>query len=394
MWSPFNESRFVYAAYFMLEGSPQTFTKRLQSEGVSRDFWKEMGLPDATAPPKGRDPYTESESFELVAAITDKAKASSSSHDKGLRQASPPDYSDGQIIDLQALKTFNGPVSPLSLRGYSQGRHASRNQDGLPQSGSTSPLSIFSSRRSSLGRPVPFVESRQPSSHGLAVHRRPTPDHYQFSGLEITPLPDEPQRELLHDSALEPQSFTAHQSSFSIQSGAKAEAMDESADNEHYPISGSSQKRFILSQPTHPNTHFQPTASPSLVMPSRKHSSDESQETNETMSSAEPSSTTSSSALSQSYSPESEGAFHVGRQLPPMASEMATFAHDQFSAGSAEEVDSHQAAMLDQRHYLADTPKVLKTKNVNRDDVYYHDRWNKGSTAEAEKSSPTTKRQI
>lgn len=380
----------MYAAYFMLEGSPQTFAKRLQSEGIGRDFWNEMGLPDATAPPKGRDPYTESESLELLAAVTDKARASSSSHDKGLRQACPPDYSDGQIIDLQALSTFNGPVSPLSLRSYSQGRHASRIQDGLPQSGSTSPLSIFSSRRSSLGRPTPFVESRQPSSHGLALHRRPNPDTYQFSGLEITPLPDEPKRELLHDLALERQAFTAHQPNFSVQSGAKAEAMDESAENEHYPISGSSQKRFMLSQPTHPNTHCQPTAPPSLVMPSRKQSSDESQETNETMSSAEPSSTTSSSALSDLHSPESEGTFPVERQLQPMASEMATFAHDHFSAGSAEEVDSHQAAMLDQRHYLADTPKVLKTKNVNRDDVYCLDRWNKGGTAEAEKSSPTT----
>jgi hypothetical protein len=94
--------------------------------------------------------------------------------DKAHDQNSPLDYSNGDIIDQEAMKLFNGPVSPLSLRALS--RHQDTPQGVITSSVSakSSPQSIFSSRRSSLGRPQLLVESRQPSGLSLQVAAQST----------------------------------------------------------------------------------------------------------------------------------------------------------------------------------------------------------------------------
>lgn len=319
VWSPFNEPRFADVAYSMLENSPQKMAERMLTEGISRNFWKDLGLADATAPPKDSDPYTENDSLDLFVAIADRAKPSSSSDRGNIGGGRPLDYNDGRIIDHEALETIDGPVSPLSLRLRSRGRPTSRNERGLLQSVNSSELSIFTSRRSSLGRPAQCVKSRQPSRHEPAINRRPAPEIGQLARLEITSQQVEPWLHSPHELASEAPFLRAQQSMRTSSFGKKEEASEKSAETEHYPIGTNSQSISVVVQPTHSKIQSLNPAVPSFVMPARKQSSDESEETNESMSSTMLSTTTSTSALNRSHSADSECGVSVKYEHPPTA---------------------------------------------------------------------------
>lgn len=395
LWSPFEEPRFVDVAFSVLEASPQTLTQRLCSEGISRSFWKQMGLPDATAPPNNQNPCTENELLDLFASISDRAKASSFPDRGSICDTRPPDYSDGDIIDMQALNAFYGPLSPLSLRVRSQGRHASRTEAGLLETASSSPLSIFSSRQSSLGRPATLVESRQPSSYGAIMNRRSTPDITQPSRLGTTPLQAEPLLHPLDESAFEARPFTAGQSTLPSSQTMQEEVIKGSADAEHYHVAVTSQSK-TLGQSARSDTGSRITAPPSCVMPTRKHSSDESQETNESMSSRMQSSTSSGLAVNWSFYAASEDESTGERQYPPTVWETATSQREQCSPGHGDEADSHDIAISNKHQYMADTPKPPKINNAKWGLVGadFHDNPRRANIVDAENASPTTKREI
>ncbi len=286
---------------------------------------------------------------------------------RSLHGAGPLEYSNRQVIDLQALNTFNSAVSPLLPRAGNQGRNAPRNEASLPESPSSSPLSVFSSHRSSLGRPPLIVESRRSSGQELAMNRRPTSDIVQLARREITPSQVERGLHLLHESASEVQSATTNRANYTGSHGIKEEAIEGFAEGEHSLIGASSQRRPGLAQPAPSITDFQTTIVSSLIMPERRHSSDESQGTNGTMSSTVNCKTTPGSTVHRSCSADSEGAFSDEYQCPPITWNMARSQQGQSLAGSACMVGCCDSGISNQHHWVVDTPMRLGNENATRD---------------------------
>ena len=335
VWSPFEEPRFAIVAFPVLRGSPQMLAERLRLQGITRNFWKELGLPDATGPPRDQDPYTESELSELFAAIADRAKVSSSLDPRSFCDASPQDCRSGEVTSLQAPNKFNSPISPLSLGFPSRDRQVSQSEADLPKSASTSPQSIFSSRRSSLGNPATLVDSRQPSSHGLAPNRQPTPEMAQSSRLASTPMQVRHPLHSLKAPDFEIRSFRAHQPSDSSSQRMQEEG-EVFTEAEHFTEVASLQTRPFAQ----PADIAQTKALPSLLMHVRKHSSSESQNTIETVSSTVQSSPMSSSAVNRSSSVGSEVRLNVEHQPPLFGGDMGTFLPGRSPATSVDGGDS------------------------------------------------------
>jgi hypothetical protein len=360
LWSPFVERRFVDVASAVMEASPQILSQCLCSEGISRSLWKQMGLPDATAPPNNQTPYTENELMDLYAAISDRAKASLSPERGSICDTRLPDDSDRDVVDMQALNTFYGTVSPLSLRVRSRGRHASRNEAGPLATGSSSPRSPFSSRRSSLDKPAPMVESRKPSSHvlirnGLSATDITPPSRFEITPLQVeTPSPSDP-------SPLEAQPLTAGQPTLPNSQRIEEEAIMGSAKSEQFQVAAKS-KRKMVAQSARSYTGSQNTTLPSG---SRKHSSDESQETNESMQSKIQSSTNSGSTANQPSSVASaDELMMVEQQYPATVWERATSQRDEYIPGHGDEADTHDMAIFNKRQCVAGTPKPPKASDV------------------------------
>ena len=323
LWSPFDEPRFVDVVSAVIEASPQILSQRLYSEGIRPDLWKQMGLPDATAPPDNQTPYTESELLDLFEAVSDRARALLSSERGSIFDARPLDRSAGDVFDMQTLNTFYGTGSPLSLRIRSRGRHAytdeSPNEARILATGHSSPLSTFSSRLSSLDKLAPNVESRKPSSHSLIMNRWSATDITPFSGLEITSLPAESSSPLPELSPLEAQSFTAGQSILSDAQRIEEEAIQGSAKSEQFQIAAQPRGKLV---------------------PSRKHSSDESQETDDSMSSHMKSSTNSCSAADRPSSvPSADESMTVEHQYSAAVWKEATSKRDENTRGHIDEAD-------------------------------------------------------
>jgi hypothetical protein len=342
LWSPFEEPRFVDVVSAVIEASPQTLSKRLCSDGISPSLWKQMGLPEATAPPDNQPPYTENELLELFAAVSGEAKASLSPEWGGIVDARPLDRSTGDV-DMQTFDTFYSTGSPLPLRIRSRERHASTNespnQASLLRTGNSSPLSTFSSRLSSLDKFAPNVESRQPSSHSLIMNRWSATDITPFSGLEISSLQVEASSPSSELSPLEAQSFTAGQSTDSDTHRIEDEAIKGSAESEQFQIAATPMGK-TFGQPAYSNI-AEINILPTVMVPTRKHSSDESQETNESMSSDIQSSLNSCSAANrQSSAPSADRSMMtVEQQHPAAVWKKPSSKRDEHTPGHGDEAD-------------------------------------------------------
>lgn len=288
IWSPFGEPGFVAVAYSMLQKTPEALAQRLRSEGIGRDLWKQLGLPKETAPPQVFEPYNEMEMLDLFAAIADIAKAPSAFPHSSLHVATPMGHGYEQICDLDNFTTFNGQRSPLSVRGQSQGENASRNGAVTVGSASSSPLSVFSSRRSSQGRLATPLPSRQVSSHDVFTNNQPTPDVIPLSRLDSIPRKAGPGSDSEHQSAA-----SEIQLSTSIHSK-------------------SSQIRSTSTHTRYADPDVKTTAVPTLAMLTRRESSDESQVTQVTAAS----SASSSRSASELGPAETEAGPNVKCQHP------------------------------------------------------------------------------
>ena len=262
----------------------------LRSEGISSSLWKRLGLPDETAPNVDCKPYKEMELLDLFAAIADRAKASLSFRHSNLGVATPVDYEDDHTADLDAFSAFNSRVSPLSIHARSRGRHASRDRPGVVISASSSPVSIFSSRRSSQGRLATPLASRQVSSQRLGMDRQPSPDVTPPSRLESAILEAVRGSDSPHRSTSDVRSYTGNHSN-------------------------SSQSESVLAQARSAETESRTTGEPSLVIRPRQESSDGSQETKRTVAS----SASSSPSIKQADSADTESDADNKRQHPPAA---------------------------------------------------------------------------
>ncbi|ERF75785.1 hypothetical protein EPUS_01615 [Endocarpon pusillum Z07020] len=238
------------------------------------------------------------------------------------------------------------PVPPLSQRVHSRKQHVSQNEADLLESASTSPLSISLSRRSSLGKPGILVESQQPGSQGWATDMQQPPDITQCLRVGSIPLQTRSLSNFSIISATETQSASAQHPELPEAIRMIEEAMEDHATAEHYPELTDSQIK-LFTQPAHPNTQSQiPT--PSLGVPARKQSSDESQETDETTGSTALSSTVSGSAARRSSSVALKDGLHVEHQR------------------STDEADFGDIAMFNKHQYIADTPRPLDASYADR----------------------------
>jgi hypothetical protein len=359
LWSPFDEPRFMDVVSAVVEASPQILSQRLCSEGISPELWKQIGLPDTTAPPDDRNPYTENELLDLFAAVSDRAKASPPPECESIFDFRPPDRTAGDVIDMRTFDMFYGTGSPLSLRKRSRERHASMNESPeearILATGNSSPLSTFSGRLSSLDKLAPSMESRQPSSHSLIMNRWSATDITPFSGLEITSMQVEASSSLPGLSPPEAQSLTAGQSLHFDPQITTEDVTNGSAKFEQFQVAvkphGKSSGR-----PAHSNTGSQANT-PLIVMAHvRKHSSDESQETSDSISSTIQSNTDSCSAAERSSSGPSAASWRNPPSTPvkhtPGHIDEADPFHDipmptkyQYVKGSPDATDVHQHGM-------------------------------------------------
>lgn len=314
-WSPFDENEFASAAYSALERSPLALARRLRSEGITREFWKKLDLPDATAPSKHQNIYTDVDLLRLFAAIADRARITLPENACGVPLGSPLDYSNGPIIDIQALSTFNGPVSPLSLGGRIRDRRTSRNEAGVPESVS-SIESIYSSRRSSLEGPFLLTKSRQRSTQALAVDEHQSPNDDQPSGLCATPIQAAPQPNSLHSSTSEMRPLVAHSPGDLSSQTAKDERTEFSAEAGECPESQKSQSPPAVMESADSYTHPRITDSRKVLVSARKKSSDESRDSNETMSSMMSGSTSSGCIVEWSHAMKSKSVLNISQQQP------------------------------------------------------------------------------
>lgn len=289
------EPRFADVANAVPEASPHKLPQRLCSQGISRNFWKQLRLPDETSPRENQDPYTKSESLEICTAVADKAKASPAAKDSSFHGARLDGYDSGQTIELAARDTCNGPVTPPSIPAQSRCQHASQNE-------TFSPESSFSTGRSSLGRPALCAEPRQPSDVSV-MKRRPVPNMSQPSSFEVTPIQVNPWSHLPHPSESEMRSLTDHQSRLChLPHAGEQEPIKRAAGNERYSQGAGLQSKSEYVQLTHSKACLQNAALPKLVIPAHKQSLDESHETDRTMSSTTGSRKNSGSAASWSSS--------------------------------------------------------------------------------------------
>ncbi|KAF7512099.1 hypothetical protein GJ744_002812 [Endocarpon pusillum] len=225
-----------------------------------------------------------------------------------LRPPSETQYdADAERSDgSEAQKEPPGP--PLSQRVHSR-KHVSQNEAHLLESASTSPLSISSSRRSSWGKTGILVESPQPSSQGWATDMQQPADITQCLKVGSIPLQTRSLSNCSIISATEIQSASAQNPELPRAIRIIEEAMEDHATAEHYPELTDSQIK-LFTQPAHPNTQSQIPA-PSLGVPARKQSSDESQETDETTGSTAQSSTVSGLAARRSSFVALKDGLHV-----------------------------------------------------------------------------------
>lgn len=311
-WSPFDEHEFASAAYSALERSPLALARRLRLEGITPEFWNQLDLPDATAPPKQQSIYTQDDLLKLFAAIADRAQVSSYENPYSVPRGSPLDYSNGPIIDTQALSTFNGPVSPLSLGERSQGSHAS--PDDVDVSKSVSSIgSVYSSRRSSLDRLFLLNESRHPSTRALAVDGHQNRD--QPSGLYAAPNQAASQPVSPHSTISQMRHASVHQISvLDPQTTTTEEESDFCTEADECPESPSSQCPPALMESADSYTHPRINASQKVSVSARKQSSDESRDSNDTRSSMMSGSTSSGSVVEWSHALESKGVLNVSHQ--------------------------------------------------------------------------------
>jgi hypothetical protein len=314
-WSPFDEQDFASAAYPALERSPLKLARRLRSEGISRDFWKQLSLPDATAPPQQLDAYSEIDLLRLFAAIADRAEVPTPANPGCFPRGSPLDYSNGPIIDVQALSTFNGPVSPLLLADGSRDRHTSQNEAGLPENASPSAESIRSSRGSSPSTAFLLTDSRYSSTHVLAMNGSLSPDRIHHSRLQTIPLPAEPRSYLPSESEM-PLSI-AHQPSILDLHIINDRGTEISAETDGCPEPTSSQNPQAYLEPADAHAPSQTTCLQKRSVSARKQSSEESRESNETKSSMADGSTSSGSIVNWSPYMDSQGSLNVGHKEPP-----------------------------------------------------------------------------
>lgn len=201
------------------------------------------------------------------------------------------------------------PVPPLSQRVHSRKQHVSQHEARLLESASTSPLSIFSSRRSSLGKTGILVESQRPGSQGWATDRQQPPDSTQCLSAGSIPLQTRSLSNCSIISATETQSASAQHSELPKARRIIEEGLEDHATAEQYPELTDSQIKFFT-HPAHPNTQSR-VPTPSHGVPVRKQSSDESQETDETLESIAQSSTVSGSAASRLSSGALKDGLHV-----------------------------------------------------------------------------------
>ena len=283
------------------------------------------------------------------------------------------------------------PVSPLSQRVHSRKQHASQNEAHLLESASTSPLSIFSSRRSSLGKPGILAESQQPGSQGWAVDRPPPPEITQSPRLGSIPLQTRSLSNCAIISATKTQSASAQHPELPRTRRIIEEAMEDHATAEHYPELTDSQIK-LFTQPAHPNTHSQVPA-PSLGVPARKHSSDESREMDETTEPTAQSNTISGSAASRSSSIALKDGLHIEHQCEPIVWQMAMPQSGQCPRDSIDEAGSGDIAMFNKHQYIADTPRPLDDNYADRSlsSADSHRNPNHLDDAEAENISPGTR---
>lgn len=318
-WSPFTEPHFANVTYTLLESSPPKLVQHLRSEGMTRDFWRQLGLPDATAPPEDQNPSTEGELLEPFAAIADVLKASRSSDRRCLRDSGQMDYVNGRFIDLWGLSTLNHPNSPLPLCGRSGGQYGSLNASDLLDSASSSPLSVFSNHRSSLGRPALLVDSRQPSRQESAMNRRPNLGMDHWSNPDIRSLRVGPQLDSPSHLAVYNRSF--HQSILPSPYRMKEVSVENSTETAHF------------------NPELQTTALSDSTAHARKQSSDGSHVTNDTTS-LRHSSTSSTSAVNRPYSADSEGDLSVEHQHRSTGIKTVLSQHHQGPSAHACEADA------------------------------------------------------
>jgi hypothetical protein len=336
-WSPFTEPHFANVTYALLESSPPKLAQHLRSEGMTRDFWRQLGLPDATAPPKDQNPSTEAELLELFAAIADELKASRSSDRRCLRDSGQMDYVNGRFIDLWGFSTLNHLNSPLPLCGRSGGQYGSLNASDLLDSASSSPLSVFSNRRSSLGRPALLVESRQPSRQESAMNRRPNLGMGHWSNPDIRSLQVGPQLDSPSYLAFDNRSF--HQSILPSSYRMKEVSVENSTKAKDYLGAYSFQSRSALTETAHFNPELQTTALSDSTAHARMQSSDGSHVTNDTTS-LRHSSISSTSAVNRPYSADSEGDLSVKHQHLSTEIKMVLSQHHQGPSAHACEADA------------------------------------------------------
>ena len=301
-WSPFDEEGFASAAYSALENSPLKLARRLRSEGISREFWKRLSLPDTTAPPKQQAAYSEMDLLRLFAAIADRAQVPSLADPVGLPRGSPLDYSNGPIIDVHALSTFHGPVSPLLLGHRSQCRHRSSDKADLFKNASCAPESNYSSRESSLERPFLLTDSRQSSTHVMALDGCSSPDDNHPSPLHSMPMPAGLQTYSPSESASEMRLSITHQPNL-LTSLAKSDGLIESsAQAEDCLKSPNSRSPQAAVEPAIAYAHTRTAGLQERSISARKQSSEESRESNGSTSSVVDASTSSSAIVDWSHS--------------------------------------------------------------------------------------------
>lgn len=149
-------------------------------------------------------------------------------------------------------------------------------------------------------------QARLPSSHGLATNRQTTLVVPRCSELEITPFQVGAQLPLLQRTSSQARILATQQPSPANPQKMKGTGIGKPIEIEHHQVDASTRDKRTPARPVISSKISQVTSLPHLTMPARQQSSDDSQDTNDTMSSTAPSSATSSSAVSGSNSAGSQ----------------------------------------------------------------------------------------